>query len=454
MESLLTELRILFGRLELNPDSARGPLSGLIQPGETVVLKPNWVRQSHEERPEEWDYVVTHPAVIEAVATIVIPALAGKGRIVIIDGPQNDSSFKELSRKCDFPGLLSRLRALAGIVKVDLIDLRDQEDTVEDGIVVSRLKLPGDPLGSCHVALDDASEFVGYAGLGKLYGAAFNTQETNERHAGTTHHYMVSKTIITADVVINLPKLKTHKKAGITCSLKNMVGINTRKNWLPHHTQGTPNSGGDQFPQNKGRQRIEATTGWMLKPVLGRNLRLAQALVPLKNVARRFFGDTRKVVRSGNWWGNQTIWRMVLDLNKVLLYAAGDGAPARKEKRRYLSVVDGIVGGEGDGPMAPDRVESRLLLAGTNPVAVDCCAAKLMRLDFRKIPACIRAFSIEKLPLVDFAPQEIRMASNEQALNGLIDEIDTSGLHPFRPHFGWIGKIEETEVARNNLAVR
>jgi len=40
-----------------------------IRPGDRVVLKPNWVKE-HDERhpgPDQWEHVVTHPAVIEAV---------------------------------------------------------------------------------------------------------------------------------------------------------------------------------------------------------------------------------------------------------------------------------------------------------------------------------------------------------------------------------------------------
>ncbi|MCV6004648.1 DUF362 domain-containing protein, partial [Escherichia coli] len=49
------------------------------------------------------------------------------------------------------------------------------------------------------------------------------------RHAPGRHQYLVSRDIIEADVVINLPKLKTHKKAGLTCALKNLIGINGNK---------------------------------------------------------------------------------------------------------------------------------------------------------------------------------------------------------------------------------
>ena len=64
-----------------------------------------------------------------------------------------------------------------------------------------------------------------------------------------------------ADVFINIPKLKSHKKVGLTCALKNLVGINANKNWLPHHTEGTPDKGGDQFPAATMKARLEHS--WM-----------------------------------------------------------------------------------------------------------------------------------------------------------------------------------------------
>ena len=68
---------------------------------------------------------------------------------------------------------------------------------------------------------------------------------------------------------------------------------------------------------------------------------LARMFVPVKKLGRLYFGDTQTVVRSGNWHGNDTCWRMVLDLNKCLFLFDGAGA-RRKEPLRYLAVVDGI----------------------------------------------------------------------------------------------------------------
>jgi uncharacterized protein (DUF362 family) len=44
----------------------------------------------------------------------------------------------------------------------------------------------------------------------------------------------------------------------------------------------------------------------------------------------------------------------------------------------HLSVVDGFVGMEGDGPVGGSPVEHRIALAGTDPVAVDVTVARLM----------------------------------------------------------------------------
>ena len=90
-----------------------------------------------------------------------------------------------------------------------------------------------------------------------LYGSEYDTSEICRHHTGGVHEYLISRTILEADCVINLPKLKTHKKTGITVCLKNLVGINGNKNWLPHHRVGTPAQGGDQFAEDGLIHRVE-----------------------------------------------------------------------------------------------------------------------------------------------------------------------------------------------------
>ena len=412
-----------------------------VRPGDRVVLKPNWVKE-HDERhpgPAQWEHVVTHPSVIEAVIRWVAGRLNGDGSIVVCDAPQTDSSFSTLSAYCGLDEMIERCRAVFPGPKIKLLDLRPEEWHAVDGITVSKTQLPGDPLGDTFVALNEASEFVGFSGNGQLYGASFNMDETNERHRGERHEYMLCRTPMDADVFINLPKLKTHKKVGLTCALKNLVGINANKNWLPHHTEGTPDQGGDQFPAATTKAKLEHS--WMGRAkrlVYGKPL-LSRMLVPLKKVGRLFFGDTQKVVRSGNWHGNDTCWRMVLDLNKCLFDFDGGGQP-RSKPIRYLAVVDGIVGGEGNGPMAPDRKPCGTIIAGTHPAAVDMTAAMVMGFDWEKLRLLKNSFSMKERSFVSFQPGDIQVASNKPEWDGPLGQA--TDWFEFAPHFGWTGAIE------------
>jgi hypothetical protein len=320
------------------------------------------------------------------------------------------------------------------------LDLRPEEWHVMDGMTVSKTDLPGDPLGSTHIRLDDASEFVDYAGQGRLYGASFDMQETNARHHGARHEYLLCRTPMEADVFINLPKLKTHKKVGVTCALKNLVGINANKNWLPHHTEGTPKDGGDQFPVATAKARLEHSWMGAAKRWLKNRPVMSRLFVPVKKMGRLVFGDTQKVVRSGNWHGNDTCWRMVLDLNKCFFFFDGAGQRRRKPPR-YLAVVDGIVGGEGNGPMSPDPQPCGVIIASQHPVAADCVAAELMGFDWRKLRILKRAFALRELNFVPFSPEAVEVISNKPAWNGRFDQMEET--FQFRPHFGWVNAIEK-----------
>ncbi len=413
-----------------------------------VVLKPNWVKEHDERRPgpDSWEHVVTHPLVIEAVASFAAERLKRGGTVVICDAPQTDSSFRRIREYCGLDAMITRLSMNFPDVSFELLDLRPEEWNAVDGVTVSKTILDGDPLGSTQVSLNEASEFVGYGGEGRLYGASFNMDETNLRHRGTTHEYLLCRTPMEADVFINIPKLKTHKKVGLTCALKNLVGINANKNWLPHHTEGTPDDGGDQFPANTSKARLEHQWMGRIKRFLTENPVWSRLFVPLKKVGRLYFGDTGRVVRSGNWHGNDTCWRMVLDLNKCLLFYNGEGN-RRSSPPKYLAVVDGIIGGEGNGPMAPDPVGCGVVIAGTHPLAVDMVAARVMGFDYRRIKLLANAFSMQKLNFVNFTAEDIEILSNCSSWQGPLHQFVSP--FSFQPHFGWTGAIEDTVRVTN-----
>ena len=72
----------------------------------------------------------------------------------------------------------------------------------------------------------------------------------------------------------------------------------------------------------------------------------------------------------------------------------------------YLTVVDGIIAGEGNGPMSPDPKACGVIIAGTHPVAVDCAAATLMGFDWQKLRLLKNSFQIRELKFVPFRPEK------------------------------------------------
>ncbi len=421
------------------------PLFEEVRPGGTIVLKPNWVMESHGRRKDDWEYVITHPALITAVMRKVLGRLCGCGKIIIMDGPQTDASFRSILAKC--PVERWRKMAEASGVSFDIIDLRDHEWITRNGIVVERIPLAGDPLGKTLVNLKgEWSEFHGHTKSQRgYYGADYDRAETNRAHNGHDNFYSVSATALAADVFINLAKLKTHRKAGITACLKNLVGVNTYKNYLPHHSEGPPSEGGDQFPDDRRLHRAEGAFVGFLKEKVFSSPFLARIVSPLNGFGQMIFGRSSQVIRSGNWYGNDTIWRTILDLNKVVFYCGPDGALRPGEMARakkHIGIVDAVLAGEGNGPLAPEPVSMGYVFCGTNPVAIDAACAALMGFDPEKIPVIARAFHIKNFPLCDFSLGDVRVDISGLELD--LDSLPPSTIVPFAPHFGWKGRIERT----------
>ena len=107
--------------------------------------------------------------------------------------------------------------------------------------------------------------------------------------------------------------------------------------------------------------------------------------------------------------------------------------------------MDGIIAGEGNGPEAPDPYPAGVLIAGTNPVAVDAVCAKIMGFDWQKIPVIRNAFHIKHYPLCDFQYDDIQVISSDPRFHKRLKDISYQDVFHFRPHFGWRGHIELDE---------
>jgi uncharacterized protein (DUF362 family) len=149
----------------------------------------------------------------------------------------------------------------------------------------------------------------------KEYGASYvdlnydDVRPTNLRSSFTNLGQLyLPETILNADLLVSMPKLKTHHWAGVTLSLKNMFGV------IPGSIYGWP-----------------------------------------KNVL--------------HWAG---IDGSIVDINAAL-------------KIPQFAIVDGIVGMQGNGPLQGEARHTGVIVFGTDLVAVDATAARLMKVEPRKI---------------------------------------------------------------------
>jgi len=165
------------------------------------------------------------------------------------------------------------------------------------------------------------------------------------RLTGLEYIYL-SKTIATADVVISLPKLKTHHWAGATLSLKNLFGT------LPGICYG--------------------------------------------------------------WPKNELHWRGID--NSIV-----DIALTRTPE---LTVVDGIIGMEGDGPLNGTAKHMGALIMGNDLLAVDATCCRLMMLDPEKIGYLVMG-AAKKLGLL----KENEIKQIGETIGGLAQPFETV------PHF-------------------
>jgi hypothetical protein len=240
-------------------------------------------------------------------------------------------------------------------------------------------------------------------------------------HGPGRHQYLVARDVMEADVVVNLPKLKTHKKAGMTCALKNLIGINGNKEYLPHHRIHGYELGGDCYP---GHSRIKMALEYVLdrqnglRP--GTRAKVWTLVARVLNRLIRLTGNELGI--EGSWSGNDTIWRTCLDLNRILLYGRSDGRLANEPQRTVFHVVDALVAGQGDGPLSPQPLPLHLLFAGGNAAAVDWIGAQLLRFDPRRIPIVREAFGSFRWPLVSFRPEDVTLLGDipEDAVPGLL----------------------------------
>jgi uncharacterized protein (DUF362 family)/Pyruvate/2-oxoacid:ferredoxin oxidoreductase delta subunit len=240
-----------------------GGMGAFVQPGQEVLLKPNLLRRA---KPEEG--VTTHPAVVRAVAEFV---QAAGGKVTIGDSPgaalaHNRNTLIKLYRACG-------LEQVAEETGAELA-LETEYETVSlpEGRLVKKIE--------------------------------------------------VIRPALSADVIINLPKFKTHVYTRLTGAVKNLFGL------VPG----------------------------LIKPA--------------------YHAKLCDVVHFSS---------MLVDIAEFA--------------RSSLSIVDGVVAMEGDGPGSGPLRKTGLIVAGASPPAVDAILGKIAGIDPLSVPTireCVERGFIEK----------------------------------------------------------
>lgn len=162
----------------------------------------------------------------------------------------------------------------------------------------------------------------------------------------------VSKTMLEADCIISLALLKTHDSALATFGIKNIaVGSLIKKTLFPYRM-----------------------------PV-GILRRTVNRLAAIRNDKARIHQGPKAI--------NKNIFEIY------------------KKVKPHISVIDGFEGMEGNGPVDGQKVKMKIALAGTNALAVDSIAAKLVGLKPEDIGYLYYAMQHENLN-----PEQIKIIGN------------------------------------------
>lgn len=295
----------------LNPEgfgtSNWNPLGNLIDSSHNKVLvKPNLVQAHYRD--------VCQGAVIRAVLDYVFIALqkAGGGKIRVGDAPDGDDP-------------LSRVAAVSRL-----------------DVVVSTLVSRGVPIDGSRV-WDINNDSTFHIGLGS--NSEYSSGSVSPPPAGCkwiTHRrdswdgkYDVAESFFWPEVIINMPKFKTHCSSGVSLAMKNLMGCLTP---------------GEHFYKDVPHNRNNPDDNKTDPPY------------------------------------NDSVWRGIVDITKMALYYKGGLKGSRQ--RRFFVVGDGVVGTQGAGPhgtWGAYPAPSKCIVAGYEPVAVDAVICRVMGVKWDKL---------------------------------------------------------------------
>lgn len=395
--------------------------------GKKVLLKPNWVR--HTKKPSDEFCLCTNESVILAFLKFTLER--NPSQVIIGDAPVQGCNWENLI-STNFYKEVSLLTSQFNI-PIIVKDFR----RVSFNPANNQLDIEKNPIENYtifDVGKSSYLEPITKQGKNLFRVTQYNPDRFIDTHKPGMHKYCIINELFNSDIVVSMPKVKTHQKAGITAALKNIVGLNGDKDFLPHHRLGGTNMGGDSFPGGNilryySELALDNANRKKGKKIYWFWLRMASLFWKISLPGKKFH-------LSAAWFGNDTTWRMVMDLNKIVVYGKKDGTLANTPQRFLYSFCDGIIGGQGDGPLKPDPLNLGIISFSNDSAYNDLCMAKMMGLYIDKIPLLVAA--------KEFMPnRSIKITINDI-------ETDLNGLEAYAvkavPPPGWINYETQNKI--------
>jgi uncharacterized protein (DUF362 family) len=420
---------------------AWNPLKDVVKPGMNVFVKPNTVRHFHITGKNIFSIIV-HASVMRPMLDYICIALKGEGRIVIGDAQVIFGHFDEAMAQAQIDKLVEWYRAHTKI-PIELFDLRVYRAVPGwAGGQRDRAKVEQDPRGYKFINLGKDSHFEGLDPNTFRINIASH-KHMKAHHGPGKHEYLFPKSVLESDVIIGIPKYKTHRRTAVTMALKNHMGLPAWKDTLPHFFLGSPSEGGDQYPNPSLRKRWHTKVrDWTeTTPYMG--LKAFYAGIDRVIWRSRYVVPFKDDVNQGMWFGNDTLWRTLLDINRCLFYSDREGNLKDTVQKSYFCMMDGIIGGEGNGPISCDPVFPGVLMAGFNPVALDAVGTILMGFDIDKVPLVKRGLEQPSSKPLFKGPRDGIYVHDEDNRFPLSEFGKRRNLK-YAPHPNWVGHIERT----------
>ncbi len=418
---------------------AWNPLGQWIKPGDNVFVLPNFVmnRRSGESL-DEFYAKCTHGSVLRAVIDYATIACRDAQKVSFGNAPIQACEFDRVTEESGAKSIAEFYQKVSGAT-IGPYDLR---------LLVARWTRFGALLErktrepECAVPVDLGADswldelFRPQNTPPKVRVGDYPPAETMSYHGPGKHIYVINRRVLDADVIISVPKLKTHQKVGITSALKGTVGAIARKECLAHYRRGAPEDGGDEYPRSTPTHDL---VSWLTDKAAGVGTDLWSNLFRVQSKLLVHALRARKTsIMNGAWYGNDTAWRMALDIARILRYVRRDGTLSTSPQRRHLTFVDGVVAGEGEGPLDPRPRHMGTILFSPDICAADVACALIMGYDPRKIPLVENSFVSQAFPITEGRLQCVSLVLNGQP----IDLTSVDSIVRLIPPKGWIGRIE------------